>query len=212
MRIDIEDLRRHYADLSDEALLEIQRGDLTETAQTCYDDELRRRGLDRGAPAAIRASRPQRAKDVPASDAAELESAEEPEWLDDAAEVFSHVDRPGSTAPAEAAQARDALAAAGIPVYVELSEDPPEEPRTHASTRRWRVLVPGNLNMRATGVLECEIFNEEFESAWRAHLEGLPDDDLEGANPEVAFAGLIDKLERATRLYEEELARRGLNS
>ncbi len=72
--------------------------------------------------------------------------------------------------------------------------------------------MPGSLNLRATSVLECEIFNEEFEAQWRAHLEGLSDGELEAITPEIAFGGLIDKIERATKAYEEELARRGLTA
>ncbi len=45
MRISAEDLRRQYADLSDDALLEVDREDLVELARTCYDEELARRNL-----------------------------------------------------------------------------------------------------------------------------------------------------------------------
>jgi PhnB protein len=45
MRISAEDLRRQYADLSDEALLEVDRQDLVELARNCYDEELARRNL-----------------------------------------------------------------------------------------------------------------------------------------------------------------------
>jgi len=38
-------------------------------------------------------------------------------------------------------------------------------------THDWRVLVPGKLNLRATSVLDQEIFNPEIEAQWRAHLE-----------------------------------------
>ena len=45
MPTDPEYFRRHYASLSDEALLEIDRAELVETAQKSYDDELERRKL-----------------------------------------------------------------------------------------------------------------------------------------------------------------------
>src|SRR5436305_13300747 len=45
MKISVQDIRRQYAELSDEGLLEIQRADLVEDARRCYDDELARRGL-----------------------------------------------------------------------------------------------------------------------------------------------------------------------
>src|SRR5438876_5170213 len=46
MRIDPEDLRRHYESLSDEGLLDIDRSDLAPVAQEIYDQEITRRGLD----------------------------------------------------------------------------------------------------------------------------------------------------------------------
>jgi hypothetical protein len=217
MRIDIEQLRRQYGDYSDEALLEIRRKDLTEIAQACYDEEVRSRGLGRGA-----ATRPTRDRSVEANavaPAAETQEpgeaepffldADEPDWLADAAEVYSEFIHHG-TPPAQAVRARDVLLAGGIPAHLEMLEDQPAEGQPEP-TRQWRVLVPGNLNMQATSVLECEIFNKDFEDQWRAHLQALPDEDLNGADPEVAFGGLIDKLERATRAYKDELARRGIN-
>ena len=45
MKLSAEDLRRQYADLSDDALLEVDRQDLVELARTCYDEELARRNL-----------------------------------------------------------------------------------------------------------------------------------------------------------------------
>ena len=48
MPVDRDYLREHYASLSDEALLEINREELVKTAQECYDDEVGQRGLDSG--------------------------------------------------------------------------------------------------------------------------------------------------------------------
>ena len=45
MKVSAEDFRRQYADLSDEALLDVDRQDLVELARTCYDEELARRQL-----------------------------------------------------------------------------------------------------------------------------------------------------------------------
>jgi hypothetical protein len=45
LEIEPEEVRRHYADLSDEGLLSINRNDLTELAQQYYDAEVRGRGL-----------------------------------------------------------------------------------------------------------------------------------------------------------------------
>ena len=43
MQLSIENLRRHYASLSDEALREIDRSELVEAARACYDHELAQR-------------------------------------------------------------------------------------------------------------------------------------------------------------------------
>ena len=48
MDVTAEDFSRHYESLSDEALLEIDTGELTELACRCHADELARRGLDSG--------------------------------------------------------------------------------------------------------------------------------------------------------------------
>jgi hypothetical protein len=45
MQIDPEEFRRHYASLSDEGLLEIDRDELVDVAQQCYDEELAQRGI-----------------------------------------------------------------------------------------------------------------------------------------------------------------------
>ena len=44
-RIDPEYLRKHYAGLSGEALLAVDRGELVDLARAVYDDEVQRRGL-----------------------------------------------------------------------------------------------------------------------------------------------------------------------
>jgi PhnB protein len=49
MKVSIEDIRRQYAELSDEGLLEIEREDLVEQARQCYDEEMARRRLKRPA-------------------------------------------------------------------------------------------------------------------------------------------------------------------
>lgn len=45
MKVSEEDFRRQYADLSDEALLDVSRQDLVELARACYDQEVARRQL-----------------------------------------------------------------------------------------------------------------------------------------------------------------------
>lgn len=45
MKLNIENIRRQYAEMSDDALLEMEREDLVEQARQCYDEELGKRGL-----------------------------------------------------------------------------------------------------------------------------------------------------------------------
>ncbi len=45
MKVNIEDIRRQYAELSDEGLYEIDREDLVDLARRCYDEELARRKI-----------------------------------------------------------------------------------------------------------------------------------------------------------------------
>jgi len=204
MPVDPKYLREHYASLSDEALQAINRADLVAAAQQCYDDEVRRRKDTR------RIAEPQ---DVP-DETEEFESepaqdGDKPAWLEDGAEVFSRVDHPGAPPAADLADARDILEAAGIPCYLDLSEIPADDsPRP--ATHLWRVMVPGNLNLRAASVLDRDIFNQQYEDEWKGLLETLSDEELRGMKPAVAFCGLFDRVERVNRAYDEELARRKL--
>src|ERR1700722_16930311 len=205
MAVDLRYLREHYASLSDQALREIKRADLVEGAQRCYDDELARREHARRPSIPDPADVTEEDAEV---DAEPPDSGDEPDWLNDASEVLSRADRPGSL-PADAmVEARDALEAAGIPCHIELSEIPESNDASPPPTHLWRLLVPGNLNLRATSVLERDIFNHDFEAEWQAHLEMLSDEELRGMKPEVAFCGLFDRVERVTRAYDEEIARR----
>ncbi len=120
MRIDVKSLREQYAALSDDALLEINRGDLVQVAQGCYDDELRKRALDAESTASRRRPRVSADRPMPDSPGPEPpvydeQAGEKPAWLDEAAEVYSEYIRHGTAPAEEAARARDTLASAGIP-------------------------------------------------------------------------------------------------
>jgi len=206
MRLDPRELRQHYASLSDEELLEIDRADLVEMAQGIYDDEMRARKLSRRS----KPVRPihERQPDAPIEES-EVDGAE-PDWLPEAAEVYAYTIREGRRDPPDSATAAgDALKAAGIPCYWDLIEDPPD-PGWSEITHRCRLMVPGNLNLRATGILQCDVENVEFESWWKALLAAQSDEDLRAMKPEVALCGLYDRIERVNRVYDEEMARRGL--
>ena len=192
MAVDINYLRRHYASLSDEALLEVDRGELVAAAQECYDSELKSRGLGaNGQPAA---------------------SGAPPDWFDEAAEVFSRVDHPGAAQAPEVEAARQALEDAGIPCHLEFAAMPEEAGQSRHASQERRLLVPSQLNLHAMNVIDRDIFNDGFEAGWRSHLEMLSDEELESTDPEDVFCGLFDRIERVTRAYREELERRGLGA
>jgi hypothetical protein len=201
MPVDLEYLRHHYASLSDEALRDINRAELVKEAQKIYDDEL---GLRK--PIAPRVVERAETPSLPKPHFA----GGKPDWLDDAAEVFSHGNFAGSYPAHDVWGARAALEAAGIPCYLELIEDPAES--SSPARKRWRAMVPGTFGLHAASVIERDMFNDEFEAVWKSHLATLTDEELKAVTPEAAFSGLFDRVERVKRAYAEEFARRGMRS
>ena len=93
MQIDPDEFRRHYDSLSDEALLEVNRDELVEVAQQCYDVELAHRGI-------------QRESQMPAAPEKPIESQE---WVQAAAFLSAE----------EANLAHAMLESAAIPAHLE---------------------------------------------------------------------------------------------
>lgn len=198
MPLDLEFLRRHYADLSDEGLGAIDRNGLVPPAQALYDEELARRA-PWGKP--VSAPPVEEEEDVPAEepDAGGVG----PEWLEQAAcaVVF--------TSSAPAVNARDVLENAGIPCHLTLEKVTPEA-AVSLPDSEYRVMVPGPQNLEAVSILDKEIFNEQVEAGWRAQMEMLSDEELLALNPETICAGILDRAERLRRAFREEKERRGL--
>ena len=196
MQLDLDDLRRHYASLSDEALRAINRTELVEIAQQCYDQELAQR-----APLKIRATPVHQAEmEEEAERALESDSENAPEWIAEAACVCAF-----QNSASDAVNARSILENNGVPCYVEFRETEPDiAPMTRSE---YCVMVPGGLNLRATSLLDKEIFNEQVESGWRTHLQALSDEELLG-NKEILLEGTLDRVARLARAYDEEVARR----
>jgi hypothetical protein len=213
MPLDSEYLRQHYASLSDEALLEVDRADLVDTAQMIFDLEVRGRKLV--LPQDTRHGQPDPLVAEEDHDAAhvdgETHGGEAPDWLEEAAEIQSYSAQSANpVAPEAALDARDAIEAAGIPCYLDLVDIPPEKSLSPYGTHRWRLVVPSELDLRAHSVLERDIFNAEFEAGWKTRLEAFSDEELRAMNPQVAFCGLFDRIARVNRAYDEEIARRKL--
>ncbi len=158
LEVTATDFRRHYEMLSDEALLETDRGDLVELARQCFDEEVSRRGLNA------------------AEDAAESsgEAGERPalagEELVPVATFLS-----GD----ELTLARGLLDEASIPYHV-------VNPLAALGGIELRLMVPAALEEQAREILASEISDEELaaqaEAAGMLERELLETDVEEEAN------------------------------
>ena len=195
MKVTPDELRQYYASLSDEMLLRIDPADLTDAARRSYQSECAERHLTPDA------------EPLPAEEDVEESFEIEPDWLEHAACPCSFTAAPGSNHAPDAERARDVLLAAGIPCH--LSAVPPD-PQNEDSQRfdEYRVLVPASLNLKAISVLDKEIFNADLVADWTTHFADLSDEELRALNPEAICAGLLDRVERLTRAYNDEIVRR----
>ena len=125
MKVSIQDIRRQYAELSDEGLLEIDREDLMDQARQCYDEELQRRQL----------ARPRSAPGRPPAQPKEMTVA---------------ASYPSSE---EAKLARDLVAAAGIPAYLD------------AANVGFQLFVPADDLEAANAVLQAQVSDDDLATA-----------------------------------------------
>jgi PhnB protein len=140
VKLDIDGIRRQYADLSDEALLEIERADLVEAARRCYDEEVARRDL-------------KAAKVAPVEYAGSIEKEDLRLAVD-----YSN--------PQDAQDSRDLLRKAGIRAY--SPDDFPKEKRQSLDWvfRGFPLLVPASMLDAARDILETQ--DEDDRKAFRA--------------------------------------------
>ena len=200
MQVDPESLRQHYRSLSDEELSALRREELIEIAQKCYDEERERRGLEETQESDL----VEGGEDYVEASA---EGEAEPDWLQDAACVASFVSQPGGSAASDADATLLSLQRAGIPCQISTVEVAPasgDQPAQH----EYRAMVPAPLTLKATSILDKEIFNPQLEADWRIHLESLTDKELGALNPDVICAGLFDRIGRLKRAYNDEVSRR----
>lgn len=201
MAINPEALRKHYASLSDEALLLIESDDLTAMAQKIFEAEIRRRGLTPG-DVVVRESNE---TDSPFRNAMPNED-NDPDWLEHGfpATVYNDI----ADGAALAAEARAALLAAGIPCEItEHQVDPADEPPAWPH-REFRVMVPGAHSLQATSVLDTAVYNPKLEEEWKTQLASLTDDELKALRIEAVCEGLLDRVRRLQKAYKSEVARR----
>ena len=207
MRIDRRELGKYYASLNDEELLSLKRDDLTEAAQIIYDFEIVGRGLKE------KLSAKKEIEGTPATfrDIDSRIENESPDlsWLQDGVCACSFTETPGSNAADKASQAQAVLKAAGIPSCLRVTREL-EDSDTPSNHDILNVIVPVALFMHAASILERDIFSEEYETEWRAHLAILSDRDLLILDPAIFCAGLLARLARIKKAYAEEMARREL--
>jgi hypothetical protein len=203
MQIDRRELQGHYAALSDEELLALDRAELTGVAQTFYDAEFTKRHLAR---VETGSSGDSNGSDPPSSALSADDDRAEPDWLEDATCAVAYGVLPNGSAASDAESVRKVLLAAGIPCRVSLKVLNPDKP----DMRYYCVMIPGAHNLEAASVLNLEINNPQEESLWRAHFASLSNEELRGLKFEVICAGLQDRLARLKRAYGDEIAQRGL--
>jgi hypothetical protein len=226
MRIDREDLRRHYESLSGEELLDVERSDLSQMAQDIYDQEMSRRGLNR--PPEQKQKQEQEQEDGEAyhrpspvfktSDSWDFASqlgpdagdGPPPAWLEDAACPWSAYIHPASDYIGAGAEVQAALREAGIPNRIVVKPPEPEPPSTPRSL--YCVMVPGEFGTRAWSVVERKVFNQQAEAVWRTQLHAFSDEELRTLDPEDFWGALLDKADRMKRAYLEEIASRKLEA
>jgi len=154
MDVSLDDFRRHFGILSDDALLATRREDLVETARQCLDEELLRRGLLTGAPG---------------SGEIFVQTAEAAE-----AEPHSSGGEPVSiatyTVAEEASLARGLLRIASIPCHL-------ANEYTGLGGFQLELLVPAAYVEQALEVLGAEISDEEL--AAQAEAAGASESDFE---------------------------------
>lgn len=182
----IEDLRRYYASLSDEELIAIERGYLTEEAQHCYDEEFAERGLRHG-----------------------LQAELEPDWIGESASACGFDSWPGNDGAPDAEEARVILEEAKIPCYLKITQMDESEGGFQPHYF-FELLVPGAMILHAQSLLDRQLFNAREEAKWRTHFETMSDEDLRGIDVEDLTAGMQDRVARLKHAYTQEKFRRGL--
>lgn len=192
MEIHPEQIRSHYASMSDEALLALDRNDLTDIGRQFYDVEIASRKLE------IRP--PDRKRD----ETTFAVNAINPDWMTNPVCVFEQQSRGAADS---AATVVDALNKARIPCNLILEH---VEPEPTVPYDVYRVMVPAHLELVAASVVDRDVFNTDTELKLRAHFAEVNDAELIAMDPDLLFGALLDRVERVKRAYREELIRRNL--
>jgi hypothetical protein len=190
MQISREELSTHYGSLSDAELLSISPSELTDLALRCYEREVERRHLSQEAESDDTSLQRDSHFEIPL------------DWLDTAATACSFQVGTARRYAEDADSACIILRDAGIPSQVVT------EHQGDGSPDLISVMVPGALSLKATSVLDRDLFNRELEETWTTHFDELSDEELRALHPDDICAGLLDRAARLKRIYSEALARR----
>ncbi len=204
MQIDRRELGKHIASLSDEELLNTKREDLTKVAQRIYDLEIANRRLDRASTTKRRIETTEAS--FSAGDYPNDGETSDPDWHQSGIVVCDIMDQPGEDAADRISKAQMALQAAGIPSHLNVKRYPQDRYNS------MEILVPVRYAMHAHGIVDRDVFNDEFETYWRNHLGLLSTEDLLALDPEIFCIGLLDKIARMKRVYAEEMTKRNLKA
>jgi hypothetical protein len=197
MEIDAQRLSQHYASMSDQELMAVDRNELTDIAAKCYDWEIKKRGISFQQPETST-----EATTTTTHWTGRLPTVKEPDDEETfIATTFS--DMAGS----DADEAVALLKAAGIPARVDIQVMDPQ-PYNPKRITEYQVLVPSALGLEATSVLDKEFFNPTLEQQWKTDLASLSDEDLSQLNVDALCAGFLDRAARIRKAYLEEVARR----
>jgi hypothetical protein len=188
MEIKFRELKRHYASLSEEELLAVDRGELTKAAQEAYDNEIANRGLNEPLPV----------------DAPEVNYDMKPDWSSGSVCICSFLNKLQGAEAEKIAKSRAALKVAGIPNELTVTKD--EE----SGDEILGVIVPTMFATHASAILDRDVVNEEYAAEWRVQLESLSDEDLKALDPKIFCVGLLDRIARIRRAYSDEMQRRKL--
>lgn len=134
MEVTLDDFRKHFGLLSDEALLETNRDELVDAARQCYDEEVARRGLNA----------PEREEEEPPQQQQTHEPEGGPMVL-----LATYI------IPEEASFARGLLQSAGVPFMMENELAP-------LGGFQIQLMVPAAYESDAREILESELTEEEL--------------------------------------------------
>ncbi|MCC6291920.1 MAG: hypothetical protein IT164_04680 [Bryobacterales bacterium] len=214
MRIDPEEIRRRFAAMDDDGLLDVNPDELSELARGIYEEECARRGFDEEVEEDATLDAGDGGGDEPGGESVmdlEDEDGEDgPAWAEDAVCVCTFAAAPGSGALDDIVKARAVLLAAAIPCFSTTVELPPAR-EGHPPSSEVSIFVPGPLHLHAAAILDRDLLNANHEEEWRLHFEAISDEQLLALRPDLFTAGLVDRAARMKRVYAGEVARRGLN-